>query len=117
MKQQTIFPTYKKFLETGSVEDRERSGRPITATWKEGLEKFRQHFDKNPMSSYRQAAAALVISHNSVQRAAREFDLHPYKPTSVVELSKDDLGRRVEFYETMLKEFHEDSALVEHILW
>ena len=69
------------------------------------------------MSSSRQAATAIVISHNSVQRAAREFDLHPYRPTSVVELSKDDLARRVEFYEAMLKEFHEDSVLVEHILW
>ncbi len=43
----TIRSTYKKFLETGSVEDRPRSGRPCSSVNEENAEKIQKVLDDN----------------------------------------------------------------------
>ncbi|KAG8330224.1 hypothetical protein J6590_068322 [Homalodisca vitripennis] len=62
----TVFKTVKRFEETRTVKDRERSGRPKLATNEQKSLDVLQTFVENPSTSARVAAEDLDMSHTSV---------------------------------------------------
>ena len=61
---------FKKFTETGSVQDAERSGRPSLA---EGdVLRIKEEFEDNPRSSVRDAANKLDIPRETLRRTLKQ---------------------------------------------
>ena len=69
---------HKKFMETGTVFDTRRSGRPRTS--EENIERVRQAFQRSPMKSISTAARKLEQPRSTVHRVSSIL-------TSVVSLS------------------------------
>lgn len=103
-----------KLLETGSlVQDRERTGRPKSATAEERKENVLTAVNKDPSSSTRKIAEECGnLSHMSVQRILKEEYYHPFKPIYCQKLQEDDLDRRLEFCEVMTAKLAEDPAFI-----
>lgn len=98
----------KKFLETGSIiDDRPRSGRPVTATGDEQTAEIRGLIDSNPTST-REMASVVGISHTSVHNVLMKIGAHPYKPTYSQELVDGDEDRRLQFCESMIDRLNAD---------
>ncbi|GBM49675.1 hypothetical protein AVEN_262475-1 [Araneus ventricosus] len=60
----SIFSWHKKFLETGSVLDKPRSGRPSTSD--SDVEQIREAFTRSPTKSTRQASIELGVARSSI---------------------------------------------------
>ena len=69
--ERTIRRIFDKFLETGTVHDRERSGRPSTAT-DEKIEEITEVLSVNRVNSVRSIAPELNISKSVVHRTMRQ---------------------------------------------
>ena len=113
----TIFATYQKFLDTGSVADAERSGRPVSVLTDEALEGIRERVDKSPETSIRRGSAQSGMSIGSYHAALHKLGLKCYHPQLVVQLSETDFNVRSQFSETMLRMFENDPRLVDKICW
>ena len=59
---------HKKFMETGTVFDTRRSGRPRTS--EENIERVRQTFQSSPMKSIHTAARQLELTRSTVHRVS-----------------------------------------------
>ena len=59
---------HKKFMETRTVFDTRRSGRPRTS--EENIERVRQAFQRSPMKSIRTAARQLELPRSTVHRVS-----------------------------------------------
>ena len=98
----TILNTHRKFMETGSVMDRPRSGRPQSGQSEENVAAVREAFDLSQGKSIRRASAEFNISATSIQRTLRrELRLFPYKIQVVQKLEPQDYDSRVEMCETV----------------
>ena len=87
---------FESFNETGTVEDRQRSGRPSVIT-EEKVEEVSNFCEAEPRSSVRTIAAACSIPKTTVHRIMTEnLSLKPYKMHFVQQLYEEDLQDRVE---------------------
>lgn len=116
-KAETISRLVKKFEETGSVHDRDRSGRPLSIVTEETVETVEKMLVDSPNTSIRVGARELGISNTSFHTAARKTGFRPYRPTTVVALSDDDFDRRVEFCTTFLAKLDQEPGLLDNIIW
>ena len=116
-KQETIQAVFNRFRETGSVEDRHRSGRPSTATSESKEEEAMSLVQANPKTSVRQGAVTLDISIRSYRRLMHQLNLRPFRAQHVPALNDTDFDCRVEFCEIMLERFAEDDQLIDKIVW
>lgn len=98
----TVFKTVKRFEDTGSVKDRPRSGRSLSATNEDKSLEILQTFVEEPTTSIRNAASHHDVSSYSVLKVLKRNSYHPYKVKLVQELSEDDFDRRLEFCEIMM---------------
>lgn len=98
----TVERTVKRFEATGSVKDRPRTGRPITATTEEKSLDVVLSFTEDPHCTIRKAAQEHGISSKSVHRILKKNKFHPFHVRLVHELNEDDFDRRVEFCEDMM---------------
>jgi len=57
------------------------------------------------------------MSQTSYRHALKKLDLRCFRSQKVVELSDDDKDRRVEFCETWIQKFENETNLVDHIIW
>ena len=64
----TIYAIHAKFLQTGSVNDQPRSGRPRTGRTEENVEAVGAAFVQSQGKSIRRAGLELNISRTSIQR-------------------------------------------------
>lgn len=106
-----------KFEETGSVHDRERSGRPRSVVTQDTVKNVQKMLVDSPNTSIRTGALELEMSKTSYHRAARETGFRPYRPTTVVALSDDDFDRREEFCTTFLAKLDQEPGLLDNIIW
>lgn len=113
----TILSLVEKFQETGSVEDKSRSGRPRTAVSEESIKKVSEKLLECPKISIRVASLELGMSKDSFHRAAQEAGFRPYRPYTVIELSEDDFDRRDEFSSTFLALLEQNPGLLDKIIW
>ena len=69
---------HKKFMDTGTVFDTRRSGRPRTS--EENIERVRQAFQHSPMKSIRTAARQLELPRSTVHKVLhKNLRLYAYK--------------------------------------
>ena len=113
----TILNLVKKFDETGSLEDKPRSGRPRSISTDENKERVLEAFEENPTTTQRRASLELNLSRGSLQRMMKELGLKPYRPQLLHALNEDDPDRRCEFASIFLNKLEEDSSLLDRIVW
>lgn len=98
----TIFRTVNRCVQTGSLEDAPRSGRPQTATNEENSLDVLLTIEENANTSSRRVSQQIGISQGSIIKILHLHHFHPYKMKLVQELSDDDFDRRLEFCEGMM---------------
>ena len=76
-----VYRTINRFRETGSLSDKPRSGRPVTATTREMKSAVRSRVWRNPHRSVRKMALELKISRGSL----RELGLGYYGKVQLME--------------------------------
>ena len=98
----TILNTHRKFMETGSLMDRPRSGRLRSGQSEENVAAVREASDLSQGKSIRRASAELNISATSIQRILwHGLRLFPYKIQVVQKLEPQDCDSRMEMCETL----------------
>lgn len=95
----TVVRTIGRVIETGSVKDRPRSGRPRTVFDDDSSIIILQSFVENPHASIRQISAENEVSISGVHNLLKNQKFHPYKLHHTQELLGQDLDRRMEFCE------------------
>ena len=90
-----------RFLQTGSVHDLIRSGRPRTST--ERINAVRQLYTTTPITSLRHAEIQLQIPRSTIQKILKQLlSLYPYKIQTLQELTASDRLKRLEFAQHVL---------------
>ena len=107
----------KKFEETVSFHNRERSGRPRSVVTEEAKQDILKMMQEPVNISIRRGAGEINMIRSSYHRSIEEAGLRPFRPTTVQELSDDDFDRRNEFCDTILAEFDLNPGLVDKIIW
>ncbi|CAM2708581.1 unnamed protein product [Rotaria socialis] len=101
----TIISIYQKFLETGPVEDRIRSGRPSTIT-DDIINEMEEPFSKEPQTSVRKIGRELNISKDKTHRIMHDIiGLKPYMMHCTQQLYDEDMDLRVEMSELLIPIF------------
>ena len=107
-----------EFIEYGTLQDRKHdvSGRPVSVTTDENVERTKDYFKVNPNATIRKAAQALKISKTSLYRILKHFlNMHPYKISSHQLLFERFMGQHVKFCKTITGMF-EDRELDEKLI-
>ena len=74
---QAIYTLFNKFINTGSILDEVKSGRPSINP--EKLEKILDYIHKNASTSLRNASKTLSISYGTIQETLHVAGFHAYK--------------------------------------
>ena len=102
---------HKKFMETGTVFDARRSGRPRKS--EENVECVRQAFQRSPMKSIHTAARQLDLPRATVHKVLhKNLKLFAYKVQMLQTLQPNDMPRQKEFAVNMLQRISEDEAFL-----
>ena len=102
---------HKKLMETGTVFDARRSGRPRTS--KENVECVRQAFQRSPMKSIHTAARQLDLPCATVHKVLhKNLKLFANKVQMLQTLQPNDMPRQKEFAVNMLQRISEDEAFL-----
>ena len=100
--EKTIKAIYDKFIETGSVHDRERSGRPSVAT-PEKLDAIEKVLSNNAMISVRRVSQEVNVPRSTVHRTMRNvLGYNPYTMHLTQQLDDEDKDVRVVMAEILL---------------
>ena len=76
----TVCDTILRFQELGTMEDRDRSGRPRSARTPAKIKALRERIRRNPKRSLRKTAKDMNISHESVRTIVeQDLKMSPYK--------------------------------------
>ena len=112
----TIYAIHRKFMETGSVVDVQRSGRPKSGRSEENIRVLEEAYALSQGKSIRRAAVELEISRSvSIQRMLRkDIKAFPYKLQTVHKLEEDN-DRRVEMCETLLYHYENNPSILDNI--
>ena len=111
----TIYAIHRKFMETGSVVDAQRSGRPRSGCSEENIRVLEEAYALNQGKSIRRAAVELEISRSSIQRMLRkDIKAFPYKLQTVHKLEEDN-DHRVEMCKTLLNHYENDPSILDNI--
>ena len=99
----TIKSCHRKLMETGSVADLPRSGRPVKTSDPQTVHSVRDAFSEDVSKSIRVVARDLDMSYSSVRKILKtELMWRPWKPHNQQSLYPDDLDRREELATRML---------------
>ena len=79
LQHESILDIARKFDETGSVQDKPRSGRPRSVSTEKNKERVLAAFEKSPGTSAKRASLELNLSRTSLQRMMKELELKPYR--------------------------------------
>ena len=104
----TVCKTVFRFQDTGSVNDRSKSGRPKMATNEDNSLEVCASVVEDVHTSVRKIAQQTGIGKSSVHQILKGNKFHPYKIKYVQELSEDDFDRRLEFCEEMMRRCDEN---------
>ena len=99
---------FKNFMETGSILDRKRSGRPSID--EETVDTVRVAFHRSPRKSIRVVSNEFAIPRSTVHKVLhKRFRLHAYKLQIVQALKPDDHPRRAPFVKEILQRIDDDN--------
>ena len=92
----TVCKQIKHYNKLVTLDDRPRSGRPVTATTKKNKEKIRSRIRRNPQRSMRKMAKDIQISEGSVRKIVKkQLKFHPYKLAKAYLLTDKMKGERL----------------------
>ena len=101
-----VYRTIQRYNETGSVNDRNRSGRPRTATTPEVKKKIASRISRNPRRSMRKMAGELQISRESVRRVVkRDLGLSSLKLRNVHSLTTASRQKQLDGSRSLIRRF------------
>lgn len=103
-----------KFRSTGSVFNRPKSGRPISATTEENQVLVLGSVALQKQQSLREISNETALSMTSVWKILHMHKFHPYKVHLVQKLGGEDFNRRLDFCEVM-EEMIRDPIFKSHI--
>lgn len=116
MKRGFVYYNIKKLSETGSIQERPRSGRPRTAATPRMIKVIRSRIHRNPQRSTRKLAADLKTSKSSVNRIlSHRLHFKAYRKRKVHGLSNDQKIARRKRCKVLLERF--GSGTVENIIF
>ena len=112
----TIKGWYKKFIETESVADRTRSGRPSVSD--ASVDAVHDAFQHSPRKSVCCASNELQMPRSTVHKVLhKRLHLHAYKLQVVQELKPNDKPQRAAFATEILNRIDEDNDYLKHIVF
>ena len=104
---------YRKFLETGSVADRPRSGRPQLAYEKKI--QVQEQMMMSPSTSTRRLSQLLSIPKSTIHRTLKDdLGMHPYKIRKVHQLKEHDARARLNFCYWLSEFVNEDEDALKY---
>jgi hypothetical protein len=92
----TLSRLVNRFRDTGSVQDRNRSGRPSVLS-DDSLVDIRQTLLRAPRKSLRKLSLQSGLSYESVHKARKILKLHPYRVLVTHELKEPDKEKRLQY--------------------
>ncbi|GBN44650.1 hypothetical protein AVEN_47710-1 [Araneus ventricosus] len=112
----SILSWRKKFLETGSVLDKPRSGRPSTSA--SDVERICEAFTRSPTKSTRQASIELGVARSSIRDVLhKRLHFKSYKMQLVQQLKPSDLSIHFNFTVDMLHHIDVDNDFLQRIIF
>ena len=107
---------FKNFMETGSILDRKRSGRPSID--EKTVDAVRVAFHRSPRKSIRVASNELAIPRSTVHKVLhKQLRLHTYKLQIVQALKPDDHSRRAAFAEEVFQRIDDDNVYLNSVIF
>ena len=92
-----VYRTIKRLSETGSIDDRIRSGRPSSTFLPAMVKRLRSRLARNPQQSQKKLAQGLKTSKTSVQTMKRmELKFRPFKKPVVHGLTREQRKKRLD---------------------
>lgn len=114
----TVKKTLDRFNETGSVKDRPKSGRPVTATNEEIQLNVALSIEEDCHTSTRKLHQQHDVSVGSIHYILKKkLKFHPFKINLVHKLNEDDPDRRVEFCDKMMDLIIADASFPNRIVF
>ena len=113
----TIKSLYRKFADTGNVNDKPRSGRKRSIRTEDVIERVAVSITDNPKTSTRKRASQLTISQSTLCRILKkDLKLKPYKIQLTQQLLPNDHHQRLGYSESFLR-LCEDATFIENIIF
>ena len=98
-----ISRTIKRYIETGDLVDKQRSGRPITIRTPANKKKVRQILTRRPMMSHRKVTAKVGIDKESARRLIKkDLEMKCFKRSRVESLNGQVIKKRIQGYRRLL---------------
>jgi hypothetical protein len=92
----TISRLVNRFHDTGSVQDRNRSGRPSVLS-DDSLDDIRQTLFRSQRKSLRKLSLQSGLSYGRVHKTTKILKLHPYRVHGMHELKESDKEKRLQY--------------------
>lgn len=92
----SICRLFHRFRDTGSVNDRKRTGRPSVLT-DDSLQTISETFIRSPKKSLRKLSTQIGLSYGSVHKATKLLKLHPYRINVTHQLQEPDKEKRMQY--------------------
>lgn len=106
-----VYRTVCRLIDTGSIQDRPRSGRPRTARTKDRVKRIREKIRYNPIRSGRKMAKDEETSERSMRRILKkELHYKPYKKCKRHGLSDKQRAERVKRAKMLLERQNAESV-------
>ena len=108
----------KKFRNTGQVTNQRKgkSGRKVTKTTPENIDRVRTAIDHSPKKSVRRASIQLQLSYGTIRRILRNFlKMFPYKIQIEKPLQATDKARRLQFAQQFQQFLNDDPGVLNSI--
>lgn len=112
----TVYSNLNRLKQTGTMDDRPRSGRPETASSSEVVKRIREKICRQPRRSMRELARVEGISEGSIRRIVKiKLGMRAYKIRKAQLLRDSTKAERLRKCKTLLKRF--DAARHRNILF
>lgn len=111
----TMRSIFKKFKETGSVQDAQKPGAPKRNDAKE--EEIQTLFETKPSTSIRQAAQVLSTSYSCVQRTLQDVGLKNFHVQTVQAITEVDKAARLAMCEETLHRISSNSSYLSNVVF
>ncbi|KAF2345053.1 Protein of unknown function DUF4817 [Trinorchestia longiramus] len=113
----TTKSVYRKFTDTGNVNDKQRSGRLKSTRTEAVIERVSASVTDNPKASIRKRSTQLSISRSTLNRILKkDLKLYPYKIKLTQQLLPNDYHSRVNYSESFIR-MCEDTSFIETIIF
>lgn len=111
----TVGKIIRKFRETGSVLDKQRSGRPSVDEDTKTV--ILAKVVASPKKSLRRTSTELGIPKSTIHKMLKLYKFHPYKIQLLQNLNDDDYDRRSEMCEWFIAQIHDNHTFLNDIMF